>query len=120
MSRIRTYSEIAADFDLWMAYADPHPDLTREAFDALSLEEKVMRQIAAFGPEAERTLPEGLTEESARFAWNGPRDQQIRDFERILSRLDGWETASARELRRQTEDGLAELTGWTGHRQMPG
>lgn len=120
MGKVRTYPEIAADYDLWMAYADPHPDLTREAFAALSMEEKIMRQIAAFGPEEERTLPEGLTAESVRFARNGPRDQRIRDFERILSLLGGWETEAANALRAQTEEGLNELMGWTGRRYIPG
>ena len=120
MGKIRTYPEIAADYDLWMEFADPHPDLSREAFNAMTLEEKVMRQIAAFGPEAERTLPEGLTTESVRFARNGPRDQRIRDFERILSLLDGWDTPAAKALRSETEEGMAELTGWTGRRQVPG
>jgi len=120
MGRIRTYPEIAADYDLWMEFADPHPDLTREAFAAMSLEEKVMRQVAAFGPEAERTLPEGLTSESVRFIRNGPRDQRIRDLERTLTLLDGWDTEAARSLRAETQACMAELTGWTGRRQVPG
>jgi len=120
MGKMRTYPEIAADYDLWVAFADPHPDLSREAFEALSLEEKIMRQVATFGPEAERILPEGLTTESVRFARNGPREQRIRDLERILSLLDGWETEAARELRTQTEEGLDELMGWTGRRGIPG
>ena len=120
MGKIRSYPEIAADYDLWIEYADPHPDITREGFDAMSMEEKIMRQVAAFGPEAERTLPVGLTAESVRFAKNGPRDQRIRDFERILSLLDGWNTEQAKALRRQTEDGLEELMVWTGRRQVPG
>jgi hypothetical protein len=120
MAKVRTYPEIAADYDLWMEYADPHPDLSREAFQALTLEEKVMRQVAVFGPEAERTLPEGLTSESVRFARVGPRDQRIRDLERILTLLGGWETPAAKELRAQTEEGLDELMGWTGRRRIPG
>ena len=120
MGRIRSYPEIAADYDLWMEYADPHPDLTREAFQSLTLEEKIMRQVAAYGPERERTLPEGLTTESVRFALAGPRDQRIRDLERILSLLDGWETEAAVALRIQTEEGLDEIMGWSGRRQIPG
>jgi hypothetical protein len=120
MGKMRTYPEIAADYDLWMEFADPHPDLTREAFQALSMEEKIMRQVAAYGPEVLRTLPEGLTTESVRFALKGPRDQRIRDLERILSLLDGWETPAALELRIQTEEGLDEIMGWSGRRQIPG
>jgi hypothetical protein len=120
MGKMRTYPEIAADYDLWMEFADPHPDLTREAFQALTLEEKIMRQVAAYGPEALRTLPEGLTTESVRFALRGPRDQRIRDLERIMSLLDGWETQAAQELRIQTEEGLDEIMGWSGRRQIPG
>jgi len=120
MGKIRTYPEIASDYDLWMEFADPHPDLTREAFAALTMEEKIMRQIAAHGPECERTLPPGLTSESVRFARNGPRDQRIRDFERILSLLEGWQTPAARVLRDETEEGFAELMGWTGQRYIPG
>jgi len=120
MGKVRTYPEIASDYDLWMEFADPHPDLTREAFAALSMEEKIMRQIAAFGPEAERTLPEGLTPESVRFARNGPRDQRIRDFERILTLLAGWETEAAKALRAQTDEAMAEMMGWTGRRRIPG
>jgi hypothetical protein len=120
MGKVHTYPEIAADFDLWMTYADPHPDLTREAFEAMSLEEKIMRQVAKFGPESERTLPEGLTSESVRFVRNGPREQRIRDLERILSLLSGWQTEAAQELREQTEEGLDELMGWTGRSRIPG
>jgi hypothetical protein len=120
MGKVHTYPEIAADYDLWMEYADPHPDLTRDAFAAMPLEEKIMRQIAAFGPEAERKLPEGLNPESVRFACLGPRDQRIRDLERILSLLSGWETEPARQLRTQTEEALDELMGWTGRGWIPG
>jgi len=120
MGKMRTYPEIASDYDLWMEFADPHPDLTREAFQALSMEEKVMRQVETYGPEAERTLPEGLTTESVRFALRGPRDQRIRDLERILSLLGGWDTPAAMELRIQTEEGLDEIMGWSGRRTIPG
>jgi hypothetical protein len=109
MGRIRTYAEIAGDFNLWMEYVDPRPAMTRDAFDALDLESKIRRQVDLFGPEAERTLPMGLTAESVARALNGPRDQRIRDLERLLSMLDGWQTPAARIVRDQVEEGLAEL-----------
>jgi hypothetical protein len=100
MGKVRTYPEIAADYDLWMEFADPHPDLDREAFQALSLEEKILRQVAAYGPEPER--------------------RQIRDLERILSLLDGWETEAAVAVRIQAEEGLDGIMGWSGRRRIPG
>jgi len=111
MGRIHTYAEIAGDYDLWMEFVEPHPALTREGFQAVGLDAKVQRQVELFGPEAARTLPEGLTAEAVRQALDGPREQRIRDLERLLSLLDGWDTAAAREVRSQVEDGLAELVG---------
>ena len=109
MGKIHTYADIAGDYDLWIEFADPHPDLTREAFYAMPLEARIQRQVDQFGPEAARTLPEGLTADSVARALAGPREQRIRDLEHLLSLLEGWDTPAARAVRDQVEDGLAEL-----------
>lgn len=36
-----TNAQIAADFDLWMEYADPSGEDTREDFEARTLEENI-------------------------------------------------------------------------------
>ncbi len=109
MGKIHTYADIAGDYDLWIEFADPHPDLSREAFYALPLAARIQRQVDRYGPEAARVLPEGLTAESVARALAGPREQRIRDLEHLLSLLEGWDTPAARTVRSQVEDGLAEL-----------
>ena len=46
-----TYPEIAESFELWGAYADPNGLYTREAFEAMTVEERIQFQIVCFGPE---------------------------------------------------------------------
>lgn len=46
-----TYEEIAKNWSLWIEYVDPNGEMTKEEFDALSVEEKIEIQVAAFGPE---------------------------------------------------------------------
>jgi hypothetical protein len=104
-----SYADIAADWVLWIEHVDPHPAITRDEFDAMSLREKICIQEARFGPDAERVLPAGLCEGCLGKATTGPRDQRIRDLERILGLLEGWETEAARALRWEVEDALAEL-----------
>jgi hypothetical protein len=111
MGKIHTYAEIASDYDLWMEFVEPFPAMTRENFATIRPEEKVQRQITRFGPEAARTLPEGLTGESVHLAMRGPREQRIRDLERILSILNGWETAAAKTLRSEAEQALLDRAG---------
>jgi hypothetical protein len=56
-----TREQIAADFALWGEYVDPHAAMSREEFDALSLEAKLTIQNKTFG-EAKVSLvddPEG-------------------------------------------------------------
>lgn len=51
MSQQHTYEEIAQDFGLWAEYVDTDATMSREEFDAMSVEEKVSLQTQAFGPE---------------------------------------------------------------------
>lgn len=44
-----TYEKIAADYRLWQEFVDPHHQMTQAEFDALTTEQKVEIQIAAFG-----------------------------------------------------------------------
>ena len=111
MGRIRTYADIASDYNLWMEHVEPCPSLSREAFDALDLQVKIQRQVDLNGPEAGRALPEGIAADSVQRALRGPREQRIRDLERLLGMLAGWETPAARAVRDQVEEGLAELVG---------
>lgn len=55
----RTYEQTAQDWNLWIQYVDPNGEMSREEFDAASIEEKIALQVTAFGPdpsEAARTL----------------------------------------------------------------
>lgn len=52
MSANYTYAEIAADFSLWIEFVDTDATMSREEFNAMSIDEKVNLQIEAFGPES--------------------------------------------------------------------
>ena len=51
MSAQHTYAEIAADWFLWIEYVDPDGTMSRDEFDALTIEQKVALQVEAFGAE---------------------------------------------------------------------
>ena len=51
MSQQHTYAEIAANWNLWIELVDTNATMTREEFDALTVEQKVAMQVEAFGPE---------------------------------------------------------------------
>lgn len=51
-----TYAETAADWDLWNEYVNTDAAMDRAEFDALTTEQKVKLQIAAFGPEPQLTI----------------------------------------------------------------
>ena len=46
---MHTYEKIAADYRLWQEFVDPHHQMTQAEFDALTTEQKVQIQVAAFG-----------------------------------------------------------------------
>lgn len=46
-----TYSEIAADWRLWIEYADPSGVGSKEEFHHMSIEEKIAFLVKCFGPE---------------------------------------------------------------------
>lgn len=52
MKKTYSYNEIAANFDLWEEYVDPDGLMTEDAFDALSLEERLQIMEECFGPES--------------------------------------------------------------------
>lgn len=51
MSQQHTYAEIAANWNLWIEFVDPNATMTREEFEALTVEQKIAMQADAFGPE---------------------------------------------------------------------
>lgn len=51
-----TYTEIATDWALWTEYVDADGTMTREEFDALTIEQKVALQVEAFGAELKRFI----------------------------------------------------------------
>ena len=51
MSREHTYNEIASNYSLWQQYVDTGAEMSREEFDAMSIEQRVAIQVEAFGPE---------------------------------------------------------------------
>jgi len=51
MGQQHTYAEIAADFALWAEFVDTDATMTRDEFEALTIEQKVALQVEAFGPE---------------------------------------------------------------------
>lgn len=51
MSQQHTYAEIAADWVLWNEFVNTDAAMTREEFDALTVEQKVALQVEAFGAE---------------------------------------------------------------------
>ena len=56
-----TYEQCATDWTLWTQYVDTDATMTREEFDALSVEAKIAMQVEAFGPEESGYL--SLTDE---------------------------------------------------------
>lgn len=70
----RTYAEIATDWSLWSRHVDPY--MSREHFDALSLEERILIQLVAFGPEqsAARAF---VTDGSGRYLVKRPADNPM-------------------------------------------
>ena len=46
---MRTYDEIAHNWNLWIEYVDPDGDMTRDEFDAMTTEQKIALQVEAFG-----------------------------------------------------------------------
>lgn len=46
---MHTYEKIASDYRLWQEFVDPHHQMTQAEFDALTTEQKVQIQVAAFG-----------------------------------------------------------------------
>lgn len=48
-----TYEEIASNFELWGERCDPDATMTKEAFDSLTVEQKIDMQIEMFGEEEE-------------------------------------------------------------------
>ena len=59
MSQQHTYAEIAADWALWSKFVDGDATMTREEFDAMSIDAKVALQIEAFGAERARVMVAG-------------------------------------------------------------
>ncbi len=51
MSHQFTYAEIANSLALWITYADPDGNMTREEFDAMTTDQKIDLQVEAFGAE---------------------------------------------------------------------
>lgn len=49
--RTYTYAQIAADWYLWIEYFDGDGAMTRDEFDALTIDQKVALQVEAFGAE---------------------------------------------------------------------
>jgi len=52
---MHTYEKIAEDYRLWQEFVDPHNTMTESEFDALTVEQKVEIQTAAFGAKGERS-----------------------------------------------------------------
>ena len=50
---MHTYEKIASDYRLWQEFVDPHNTMTEVEFNALTVEQKVEIQIAAFGANCE-------------------------------------------------------------------
>ena len=50
---MHTYEKIAEDYRLWQEFVDPHNTMTESEFNALSVEQKIEIQIAAFGAKGE-------------------------------------------------------------------
>lgn len=46
---MHTYEKIASNYGLWQEFVDPHHQMTQAEFDALTTEQKVQIQVAAFG-----------------------------------------------------------------------
>ena len=53
MERHYTREQIAADWNLWREYVDPDGTMTREEFDAMTLEQAMKIQEECFGPAAQ-------------------------------------------------------------------
>ena len=51
MSQQHTYAEIAADWALWNEFVNTDAAMSREEFDAMTVEQKVALQVEAFGSE---------------------------------------------------------------------
>ena len=49
----KTYAQVAADWNLWNEFVNTDATMTREEFDALTVEQKVALQVEAFGKEEE-------------------------------------------------------------------
>lgn len=45
---VYSYEEIAEDYDLWEEYVDPNGSMSKEFFDAMTIEEKVRLQENIF------------------------------------------------------------------------
>lgn len=52
MSRNYTMTEIAEDYELWAEYVDPNATMTKDEFNALTVDEKVKMQREMFPYEA--------------------------------------------------------------------
>lgn len=51
MSQNHTYFEIANDYGLWQQFVDADAAMTEAEFNSLSVDEKILLQVEAFGPE---------------------------------------------------------------------
>ena len=49
-----TYHEIATDYALWGEYHDPDNTMTREEFDAMTIDQRIASIVACNGPEDAR------------------------------------------------------------------
>jgi len=48
---MKTYAEIANNWQLWMDHVDPSATMSRDEFDALSINERIAMIVACFGEE---------------------------------------------------------------------
>lgn len=62
MTATRTYQQTASDWSLWREFVDTDATMTREEFDALSVEAKIALQIEAFGVEPESEIAYAIDE----------------------------------------------------------
>lgn len=51
MTTIPTRNQIARDWNLWAEYVDPSAAMTREEFEAMTIDERVALQETVFGPD---------------------------------------------------------------------
>ena len=71
MSQQHAYAEIAADWNLWNEFVNTDATMSRDEFDALSIEQKVQLQTDAFGHEPNQSAPTESQLEAACDWYNG-------------------------------------------------